>query len=115
MLVVRKVSMLNQMPNIGPVLQDKLMQAGVQTPEKLAALGSRQAFTRILLKDQSACLNKLYALEGAIQGVRWHDLAAEQKRELKIFYKALKLSKHEHGHMDASEEIGEITPKGRFK
>ena len=28
----------------------------------------------------------LYALEGAIQGIRWHDLSKEKKDNLRDFY-----------------------------
>lgn len=29
--------------------------------------------------DESACINRLMALEGAIQNIRWHDLSEEDK------------------------------------
>jgi DNA transformation protein len=29
----------------------------------------------------------LYAIEGAIQGIRWHDLEDSRKRELKEFFR----------------------------
>ncbi|WP_404813547.1 TfoX/Sxy family DNA transformation protein [Clostridium bowmanii] len=31
-------------------------------------------------------MNRLYALEGAIQGIRWYNLSKEIKNELKKFY-----------------------------
>ena len=36
--------------------------------------------------DDSACLNRLMALEGAIQNIRWHDLSENDKKNLKDFY-----------------------------
>jgi DNA transformation protein len=38
--------------------------------------------------DPSACLMRLCALEGALRGVRWHDLDARTKGELKVFYQS---------------------------
>ena len=36
--------------------------------------------------DPSACYMRLCALEGAIQGVRWHHLDEGTKKEMKAFY-----------------------------
>jgi hypothetical protein len=33
----------------------------------------------------STCMNRLYVLEGAIDGIRWHNLSEEAKSELKEF------------------------------
>lgn len=38
----------------------------------------------------SACYNRLCALEGALRGIRWHDLPDEVKRDLKAFYQSQK-------------------------
>ena len=56
-------------------------------------VGSREAWLRILERDPSACLMRLSALEGAIQGIRWHHLSRETKESLKEFYHKHKGSK----------------------
>ena len=54
-------------------------------------MGARQAWRQIrALADPGICLSALQALEGAVRGVRWHDLPAEAKQELKAFYQAEK-------------------------
>jgi DNA transformation protein len=78
---------LTQLPNIGKVVAEKLLQVGITRPEELRALGSEQSFIRILTIDETACLSMLQALEGAVQGIRWHDLPKERKEELKEFYR----------------------------
>jgi DNA transformation protein len=78
-----KVEDLSQLPNIGEVLAGKLRRAGVQTYEDLAAMGSIAAVLKIGEADTSACYNMLYALEGALRGVRWHALPKEERRKLK--------------------------------
>lgn len=45
---------------------------------------------RIKAIDDSACIHRLYALEGAVQGIRKGDLSADKKAELEAFYNAHK-------------------------
>ena len=77
---------LQNLPNIGAKLEDQLMRIGVHTIEQLRTVGSRQAWRNILAIDPSACYMRLCALEGALQGVRWHDLSEETKCQLRKFY-----------------------------
>ena len=77
---------LQGLPNIGNVLGKQLMDIGIQTPKQLIQTGSREAWMRIRLRDPSACLNRLCALEGAIRGVHWHHLPQDVKDELREFY-----------------------------
>lgn len=77
---------LSQMPNIGPVLEEQLMRVGIDTPEQLIKIGSRAVWLRIKQIDASACIHRLYALEGAVQGIRKNLLPQEVKASLKAFY-----------------------------
>ena len=77
---------LSKLPNIGAVLEQQLLQVGIDSPEKLAEIGSKQAWLRIRAMDSSACYNRLCALEGAIEGIRWHALSDAVKQDLKTFY-----------------------------
>jgi DNA transformation protein len=81
---------LLSLPNIGKELARQLLDAGIDTPEKLRQIGSREAWLRILSRDPSACYMRLCGLEGAIRGVRWHSLDAGVKAELKEFYRKYK-------------------------
>jgi len=81
---------LSEMPNIGKELEEQLKKAGIETPEQLMEIGSREAFLRLRMLDSSACINRLYGLEGAIRNVRWHYLPQDIKDELKSFYSSLK-------------------------
>ncbi len=82
---------LSDLPNIGSTLEIKLIEAGIDSPKKLIELGSENAFLRLSGIDDSSCYNMLCALEGAVQGIRWHQLQKERKEELRHF---LKLKKH---------------------
>ncbi len=76
---------LNELPNIGKTLEQRLTEAGITNPEQLKETGAENAFLRLAVEDKSACYNMLCALEGAIQGIRWHQLSKERKNELKEF------------------------------
>ena len=81
------MSDLTRLPNIASKLERQLMEVGITSIEDLKRVGSREAWLRILARDPSACLMRLSALEGAIQGVRWHYLDDETKVSLREFYK----------------------------
>lgn len=80
------MSDLTTLPNIGPVLADKLNLIGVSTFDELVATGCVDAVIRIGVTDESACYNMLYALEGAIRGVRWHALPKGDREKIKAEY-----------------------------
>ncbi len=80
------MSELTAMANIGQKLEAQLIEIGITTPDQLVATGSREAWLRIKAIDPSACLMRLSALEGAIQGLRWHHLDDTTKAQLKAFY-----------------------------
>jgi DNA transformation protein len=81
---------LSQLPNIGNVLAEELKMAGISSEKELKVLGSEKAFLLIKEIDHNACLCKLYALEGAVQGIRWHGLPKNRKEELKLFFELCK-------------------------
>jgi DNA transformation protein and related proteins len=74
---------IDQLPNIGPVLAESLKIIGVTDQASLARMGSVQAIINLENAGQDTCCSKLYALEGAIRGVRWHDLPEELRKQLK--------------------------------
>ncbi len=81
---------LSKLPNIGKVLEEKLIDAGVKNADGLKVIGSKEAFIKIKNIDNTSCYNMLCALEGAIQGVRWHELSEDIKQDLKFFFQSLK-------------------------
>ena len=77
---------LTKLPNIGPTLAEKLNQIGISTFDQLIDAGSIEAVLRIGHSDMTTCYNMLYALEGAILGVRWHGLPKSDREVLKIAF-----------------------------
>lgn len=76
---------LSDLPNIGKTVEQKLIEVGIETPKQLIEIGAEQAFIRLASIDEGACLCMLCGLEGAIQGIRWHNLDNDRKEELKEF------------------------------
>lgn len=78
---------LSKMPNIGQSVEEQLIAVGINTPDDLIKLGAKAAWLKIQEIDESACIHRLMALEGAIQGVKKTMLSDEMKADLKEFYK----------------------------
>ncbi|OQX78774.1 MAG: competence protein TfoX [Bacteroidetes bacterium 4484_276] len=84
------INNLTTLPNIGKTLAEKLVMIGIENEQDLKTVGCENAIIKIAtIQNSGACINMLYALEGAIQGIRWHGLSIERKAELKEFYKMM--------------------------
>lgn len=83
------MSKLTSLPNIGHEIAKRLEYAGIETPEELSEMGAENAFIKLKTVFPAACHNQLFALEGAIQGIRWHGISKERKAELQEFMKML--------------------------
>ena len=69
----------------------QLVQVGIETLESLREIGAKAAWLKIQEIDPSACIHRLLALEGAIQGVKKTGLPDAVKADLKAFYQEHKL------------------------
>ena len=77
---------LSKLPNIGKTVEGQLLQIGIRTVDELKEAGAKEAWLKIQEIDESACLHRLMALEGAIRGVKKTMLSDEVKADLKEFY-----------------------------
>ena len=77
---------LAKLPNIGKTVEEQLLQVGISSADELKAVGAKAAWLKIQAIDESACIHRLMALEGAIQGVKKTMLSDEVKADLKEFY-----------------------------
>lgn len=82
---------LSKVVNIGPKVEEQLISVGINSLEKLKEVGAKNAWLRIQEIDSSACIHRLLALEGAIQGVKKSDLPDSVKADLKTFYNSHKM------------------------
>lgn len=81
---------LSALLNIGPEVERQLNEVGIFMPEQLKEIGSKQAWLKIKAIDDSACIHRLYGMEGAIRNIKKKDLPPEVKLELKEFYNTFK-------------------------
>lgn len=81
---------LSRLPNIGEKVEAQLIQVGIKTVDELTKTGAKVAWLKIQEIDESACINRLMALEGAIRGVKKSMLPDEVKTDLKVFYQSNK-------------------------
>jgi DNA transformation protein and related proteins len=83
---------LTELPNIGKELEKRLHRVGINNYGELKRMGSCKAFQLLHAVDPTTCINTLMALEGAVQGIRWHNLDPAKKQELKEFQQMLNKS-----------------------
>ena len=85
-----------QLRNVGPKLAAKLVEAGIDSPEKLRRMGAKKAF-QILYADGDSYGDfnaaYLYALEGAIRDCDWLDIPEKIKLEYKTYAQGLQAKK----------------------
>lgn len=66
---------LAALPNLGPVSAGWLVAAGITTPAELHRRGAVDVFRQVAMhRAGDVSLNLLYALEGAVRGIRWDRL-----------------------------------------
>jgi DNA transformation protein len=73
---------ISDLPNLGPKSQQMLDRAGIVSLEQLRALGSVRAYARVKRNGGNPTLNLLWALEGALTGTPWQDVAREHRTSL---------------------------------
>ncbi|GEO47545.1 TfoX/Sxy family protein [Companilactobacillus kimchii] len=87
------IEKLTDLPNIGKVLNEQLSKINVTDVVTLKKLGSQKVYLKLKsLKapDRFYCIQMLYSLEGAIQGVPYTKLSSEKKTELLNFFRTNK-------------------------
>ena len=79
----RSTSALTALRNLGPVSAAWLEAADVRSEAELRRLGAVETFRRVAFsRGGDVTFNLLYALEGALRGVRWDHLPAEERAAL---------------------------------
>lgn len=85
-----------QLRNVGPKLAARLVEAGIDSPEKLRRMGAKKAFEKMYADgDSYGDFNAayLYALEGAIRDCDWLEIPQKIKQEYKEYAQNLQAKK----------------------
>ena len=80
------MSGLHKIPNIGPVLMNKLKTIEVISHEELNRRGYENVFIQLQTVYPDLCICSFYALAGAVAQKRWHSFSAEEREVLKLQY-----------------------------
>ena len=83
--------MISDLPNLGPKSQRALASAGITSVAQLRQLGSVAAYAQVKRRGGAVSLNLLWALEGALTGIGWQDVARLHRTSL-----LLALEDYEH-------------------
>jgi DNA transformation protein len=84
------MSDLTSLPEIGKVSAEHLEAVGIPDAATLRQVGAREAFERIRAqRDPGACLAMFTGLECAVRGVRASELSAEDRAELRAWFRSL--------------------------
>lgn len=75
-----------------PEIARFLNATGIRTREELTRLGSVAAYAKVKRIEPKASLNLLWALEGALSGVHWRELAKEHRTSLLLALESLERS-----------------------
>lgn len=73
---------IRDLKSLGPKSQAMLARAGVTTVAQLRALGAVAAFALAKRAGPRVSLNLLWALESALTGERWQDIARHHRTSL---------------------------------
>lgn len=73
---------LAELRSLGPKSQQMLHDAGIFTYQQLQQLGAVNAYRQVKAVCPKASLNLLWALESALTGIPWQDVARWQRQRL---------------------------------
>lgn len=71
-----------ELRGLGPRSREWLSRAGIRTAGQLRELGAVEAFRRVREHEDAASLNLLWALEGALTGRDWKEVARTERERL---------------------------------
>lgn len=77
-----KPNTIVELKSLGPKSQEMLARAGIRTVDKLRELGSVAAFAKAKAADPRVSLNLLWALESALTGEPWQEVARRHRASL---------------------------------
>ena len=87
---------LEQLPNLGSISARQLGEVGIKTEAELRAVGAPAAFARLRQQfGRGINFNYLYALAGAIKGIRWEEMPENERLDLRVAAQAAMAPKEE--------------------
>jgi DNA transformation protein len=84
-----KAQALIDLPGLGPRSASMLAGAGITTVAQRRHLGAVRAYARVKATGAHGSLNLLWALEGALTGLSWLEVAKEHRLSLLLALETL--------------------------
>jgi DNA transformation protein len=85
---------LSDLPNFGPKSQQMLAQVGIHTIEQLRELGAVRAYVQVKRSGACSSLNLLWAMEGALSGRHWQEVARHDRLGLLLELEDVENGRH---------------------
>lgn len=76
------INTIKGLPSLGPKSSAMLALAGIDSVEQLREIGAVVAYLRVKRVSDRASLNLLWALEAALTGVPWQQVARNERSRL---------------------------------
>ena len=73
---------ISDLRSLGPKSQEMLAAAGIRTVDELHEIGAVAAYDRVRKVRPRASLNLLWALESALTGIPWQEVARLHRTSL---------------------------------
>ena len=77
------VASIASLKNLGPKSAAQIVAVGIDGPDEIRTVGAANVYHRVKSKfPNSTSLNLLWALQGALMELHWHDVPDDIKRQL---------------------------------
>jgi DNA transformation protein and related proteins len=80
--MIKTIAKIESLANLGPKSAQMLRSAGIHTLAQLKRHGAVKAYGKARAVDERASLNLLWALEAALSGRSWQDVARNDRLRL---------------------------------
>ncbi|GIT92493.1 hypothetical protein JANAI62_29510 [Jannaschia pagri] len=81
---------ISSLPNLGPAVEAACARAGILSAEDLRALGTDEAYARLIDAGTRPHFIGFYVIEMALQGRPWNDCQGDEKADLRARFDAIK-------------------------
>ncbi|UWQ16321.1 TfoX/Sxy family protein [Jannaschia sp. M317] len=81
---------VSSLRNLGPAVEEACARAGIHSAAALRALGTDEAYARMIAAGTRPHFIGFYVLEMALQGRPWNDCKGDEKKALRVRFDAVK-------------------------
>lgn len=94
--------------NLGPAMEKAFAAVGISTADALRALGTDEAYARLLANGTRPHFIGYYVIEMGLQGRPWNDCKGKEKAALRARFDALVAQHHDTGRNALEQMLDQI-------